>query len=43
MVMSILHRATGIALYAGTILVAWWLIAAVVGYALGAAQADDDA
>lgn len=31
MVMSILHRATGIALYAGTILVAWWLIAAASG------------
>lgn len=28
MVMSILHRATGVALYFGTILVAWWLIAA---------------
>jgi succinate dehydrogenase / fumarate reductase, cytochrome b subunit len=28
MVMSIAHRLTGVALYFGTILVAWWLIAA---------------
>ncbi|MEX0343416.1 MAG: succinate dehydrogenase, cytochrome b556 subunit [Rhizobiaceae bacterium] len=28
MVMSILHRMTGAALYFGTLLVAWWLIAA---------------
>ena len=28
MLMSILHRLTGAALYAGTLLVAWWLIAA---------------
>jgi len=28
MTMSILHRITGGALYAGTVLVAWWLIAA---------------
>ncbi|MFC5992241.1 succinate dehydrogenase, cytochrome b556 subunit [Limoniibacter endophyticus] len=28
MAMSILHRATGIALYFGTILVVWWLLAA---------------
>ena len=28
MLMSILHRITGAALYAGTLLVAWWLIAA---------------
>jgi succinate dehydrogenase / fumarate reductase cytochrome b subunit len=28
MLMSILHRITGAALYAGTQLVAWWLIAA---------------
>jgi succinate dehydrogenase / fumarate reductase cytochrome b subunit len=28
MVMSIVHRLTGAALYAGTILLAWWLIAA---------------
>lgn len=27
MVMSILHRITGIALYAGSLLLAWWLIA----------------
>lgn len=31
MVMSIVHRITGAALYFGTILVAWWLIAAAVG------------
>ena len=31
MVASIMHRATGIALYAGTLLVAWWLIAAASG------------
>jgi succinate dehydrogenase / fumarate reductase, cytochrome b subunit len=28
MVMSIVHRITGTALYAGTLLLAWWLIAA---------------
>ena len=28
MTMSILHRITGGALYAGTLLVAWWLVAA---------------
>ncbi len=28
MVMSIVHRITGVALYLGTLLVAWWLIAA---------------
>ena len=28
MVKSILHRVTGVALYFGTIIVAWWLIAA---------------
>lgn len=28
MTMSILHRVTGAALYFGTLLVAWWLIAA---------------
>jgi succinate dehydrogenase / fumarate reductase cytochrome b subunit len=28
MMMSIIHRATGIALYAGTLLLVWWLIAA---------------
>ncbi len=28
MVTSILHRITGVALYLGTLLVAWWLIAA---------------
>jgi succinate dehydrogenase / fumarate reductase cytochrome b subunit len=27
MAMSVVHRATGIALYAGTLLLAWWLIA----------------
>ena len=31
MVMSILHRITGVALYAGTLLLAWWLIAAAAG------------
>ncbi|MEM1317374.1 MAG: succinate dehydrogenase, cytochrome b556 subunit, partial [Pseudomonadota bacterium] len=31
MVMSILHRITGAALYFGTILVAWWLLAAAAG------------
>jgi succinate dehydrogenase cytochrome b subunit len=31
MAMSIVHRATGIALYYGTVLVAWWLIAAGAG------------
>lgn len=31
MVMSIVHRATGAALYVGTLLMAWWLIAAASG------------
>ena len=31
MLMSILHRITGAALYFGTILVAWWLVAASTG------------
>ncbi|MEO1207329.1 MAG: succinate dehydrogenase, cytochrome b556 subunit [Pseudomonadota bacterium] len=31
MVMSIFHRITGTALYFGTILLAWWLVAAAVG------------
>ena len=31
MVMSIVHRITGAALYFGTVLVAWWLIAAASG------------
>lgn len=31
MVMSILHRMTGAALYFGTVLLAWWLIAAATG------------
>ncbi|SFI75731.1 succinate dehydrogenase subunit C [Phyllobacterium sp. CL33Tsu] len=31
MVMSIVHRVTGAALYVGTLLVAWWLIAAAIG------------
>ena len=31
MVMSIVHRITGAALYFGTVLVAWWLIAAAMG------------
>ena len=31
MVMSILHRITGAALYGGTLFVAWWLIALAAG------------
>jgi len=31
MVVSIIHRITGAALYVGTIFVAWWLIAAASG------------
>jgi succinate dehydrogenase / fumarate reductase, cytochrome b subunit len=31
MMASIAHRATGIALYLGTVLVSWWLIAAAIG------------
>jgi succinate dehydrogenase / fumarate reductase cytochrome b subunit len=31
MVMSIVHRITGVALYLGTILLAWWLLAAAAG------------
>ena len=31
MMMSIVHRITGAALYVGTILLAWWLIAAASG------------
>lgn len=31
MVMSIVHRITGAALYVGTLLVAWWLLAAASG------------
>lgn len=31
MALSILHRATGIALTVGTLLLAWWLIAAAAG------------
>lgn len=31
MMMSIVHRITGAALYFGTILLAWWLIAAAAG------------
>jgi len=31
MAMSILHRITGVGLYLGTILVAWWLAAAAAG------------
>lgn len=33
MIMSIMHRITGGALYFGTVLVAWWLIAAASGTA----------
>ena len=31
MAMSILHRITGVALYAGTLLLVWWLLAAASG------------
>lgn len=31
MILSIVHRGTGIALYLGTILLAWWLIATASG------------
>ncbi|MBN9584019.1 MAG: succinate dehydrogenase, cytochrome b556 subunit [Afipia sp. 62-7] len=31
MAMSIIHRATGVALYGGTLLMAWWLIATASG------------
>ena len=31
MVMSIIHRITGVALYFGTLLLAWWLIAVAQG------------
>jgi succinate dehydrogenase / fumarate reductase cytochrome b subunit len=31
MAMSVLHRATGIALYVGTLLLVWWLVAAASG------------
>jgi succinate dehydrogenase / fumarate reductase cytochrome b subunit len=31
MILSIVHRGTGIALYVGTLLLAWWLIAAATG------------
>jgi succinate dehydrogenase / fumarate reductase cytochrome b subunit len=31
MTMSIMHRLTGVALYAGTLLFAWWLIATAAG------------
>ena len=31
MMLSILHRATGVALYAGSALLAWWLMAAASG------------
>jgi succinate dehydrogenase / fumarate reductase cytochrome b subunit len=31
MTMSIVHRATGVALYSGTLLLAWWLIACAAG------------
>ena len=36
-VLSILHRATGIALSAGTLLLVWWLVAAAAGAARYAA------
>ncbi len=31
MIMSIIHRLTGIALYFGTVLIVWWLISAASG------------
>ncbi len=31
MAMSIIHRITGVGLYLGTALIAWWLIAAAMG------------
>jgi succinate dehydrogenase / fumarate reductase cytochrome b subunit len=31
MVMSIVHRITGVALYFGTLLIVWWLVAAATG------------
>jgi len=31
MVMSILHRMTGAALYLGSLVLAWWLVAAAIG------------
>jgi succinate dehydrogenase / fumarate reductase cytochrome b subunit len=31
MMMSIVHRMTGVALYAGSLLLAWWLLAATSG------------
>jgi succinate dehydrogenase / fumarate reductase cytochrome b subunit len=31
MALSILHRATGVALSVGTLLLTWWLVAAAVG------------
>ena len=31
MIMSIVHRATGVALYVGTLLLVWWLVAAASG------------
>ncbi len=40
MVLSIVHRLTGVALYVGTLLMAWWLIATASGpSAYGAIQA----
>jgi succinate dehydrogenase / fumarate reductase, cytochrome b subunit len=37
MALSIVHRITGVALYVGTLLMAWWLIAAASGPAAYAA------
>lgn len=31
MAMSILHRITGVAMYVGTVLIVWWLLAAASG------------
>src|SRR4029079_8497357 len=40
MAMSIVHRATGVALYVGTILVAWWLMPAASGQSADATFQD---
>lgn len=40
MIMSILHRATGAALYIGTLLLAWWLLSAASGPEAFAAVSD---
>jgi len=40
MVMSIVHRVTGVALYVGTLLLAWWLAALASGPAYFSTVAD---